>query len=73
LIVPHALRPFVGPDHRRLIPAAFLFGAALLAAMDLLARVLIAPEELPVGLLTGLLGAPFFMILLRRTPGSVSS
>lgn len=70
LIVPHALRPFVGPDHRRLIPAAFVFGGALLVTMDLLARLLIAPEELPVGLLTGLLGAPFFMLLLRKTKGS---
>lgn len=66
LIVPHALRPFTGPDHRRLIPAAFLFGATLLVFMDGLARVIIAPEELPVGILTGLLGAPFFIALLSR-------
>lgn len=66
LIVPHALRPFTGPDHRRLLPAALVFGALLLVAMDTLARVLLAPEELPVGILTGLLGGPFFLALLRH-------
>lgn len=71
LVVPHALRPFTGPDHRRLIPAAFLFGGALLVGMDALARVVVAPEELPVGILCGLLGAPFFFVLLRRTRSEV--
>lgn len=71
LIVPHALRPFTGPDHRRLLPAAFLFGALLLLSMDALARVVIAPDELPVGILTGLLGAPFFVALLRKTGAEV--
>lgn len=66
LIVPHALRPFTGPDHRRLVPASFVFGAALLVSMDALARVVIAPQELPVGILTGLLGGPFFIALLAR-------
>lgn len=66
LIVPHALRPFTGPDHRRLVPASFLYGAALLVIMDALARVVIAPQELPVGILTGLLGGPFFIALLAR-------
>lgn len=66
LIVPHALRPLVGPDLRRLHPAALIFGALLLLGMDLLARLLIAPEELPVGILTGLLGAPFFLLVLAR-------
>ncbi|MCK6551882.1 iron ABC transporter permease [Myxococcota bacterium] len=66
LVVPHALRPLTGPDHRRLIPAAFVFGALLLVSVDAVARVVIAPEELPVGILTGLLGAPFFLALLRR-------
>jgi iron complex transport system permease protein len=66
LIVPHALRPFTGPDHRRLVPASFLYGASLLVVMDALARIIIAPQELPVGILTGLLGAPFFIALLAR-------
>lgn len=66
LIVPHALRPFTGPDHRRLLPAAFLYGAVLLAGMDTIARTVLAPQEIPVGILTGLLGAPFFLLLLRR-------
>lgn len=66
LVVPHALRPLTGPDHRRLLPAAFVFGALLLVSVDSAARVVIAPEELPVGILTGLLGAPFFLAILRR-------
>ena len=70
LVVPHALRPFTGPDHRRLLPASIVTGAVLLVWMDALARTLLAPQELPVGLLTGLLGAPFFLLLLRRQYGS---
>jgi iron complex transport system permease protein len=69
LVVPHVIRRFVGPEHARLIPLSFLFGATLLLAMDTLARIAIAPRELPVGLLTGLLGAPFFLVLLRRRFG----
>ncbi len=69
LIVPHALRPFTGPDHRRLLWAVALYGGWLLVAMDAVARSVLAPEELPVGILTGLLGAPFFLLLLRRVPG----
>ncbi len=66
LIVPHALRPFFGPDQRFLLPAASLGGALLLVTMDTAARSLFVPEEVPVGVLTGLLGAPFFLLLLRR-------
>lgn len=66
LVVPHALRPLTGPDHRRLLPACLVFGALLLTLMDLGARVIIAPDELPVGVLTGLIGAPFFLLLLRQ-------
>lgn len=69
LIVPHALRPLTGPDHRRLLPAAALYGALLLVVMDTIARTMLAPEELPVGILTGLLGAPFFLTLLARFGG----
>ncbi|ROO25774.1 FecCD family ABC transporter permease [Salinisphaera orenii] len=66
LVVPHVVRMLIGPDHRGLLPASALAGAVLLLAADTLARLVIAPSELPVGLLTALLGAPFFISLLRR-------
>lgn len=66
LLVPHAARLLVGRDHRFLIPAAFLSGAAFLAACDTLARALIAPAELPVGVITGVLGGAAFIALLGR-------
>jgi iron complex transport system permease protein len=69
LIVPHLARMTFGSDHRLLIPAASLGGAAFLIAADTLARVLISPSELPVGVITAFLGAPFFLYLLR-TRGS---
>ncbi len=69
LIVPHICRLMVGPDHRYLTPAALLFGAILLSLCDTLARTLMAPAELPVGILTALLGGPFFLwLLVRRAP-----
>jgi iron complex transport system permease protein len=71
LVVPHALRRFTGPDHRRLLIASFLFGAVLLVSVDALARVVIAPQEIPVGILTGLIGSPFFLALLRRFKGDL--
>ncbi|MBC6428078.1 MAG: iron ABC transporter permease [Cellvibrionales bacterium] len=66
LIVPHLVRLLAGPCHRSLLPASALLGAILLGLADLLARLLLAPTELPVGLLTAFLGAPFFLYLLRR-------
>ncbi|MCC6074195.1 FecCD family ABC transporter permease [Pseudomonas sp. GCM10022188] len=66
LVVPHLVRLLTGPDHRRLLPAAALAGATLLLLADLAARLLLAPAELPIGTLTALLGAPFFLYLLRR-------
>lgn len=66
LIVPHLLRLRHGPDHRLLLPGAALGGACLLTAADLLARILMAPAELPIGVLTALLGGPFFLWLLAR-------
>ncbi len=66
LVVPHIVRLLIGPDHRWLLPASALAGAILLLVADTLARIVIAPTELPVGLLTALLGAPFFISLLRR-------
>lgn len=69
LAVPHLVRLLTGPDHRRLLPAAGLTGAALMIAADALARTLAAPAELPVGVLTALLGGPFFLWLLLRYRG----
>jgi len=66
LVVPHALRPIVGATHRTLAVASFLAGASVLVLADLGARSVFAPAELPVGVLTGLLGAPFFLLLLVR-------
>jgi iron complex transport system permease protein len=66
LIVPHALRLIWGSDHRRLLPLSMLGGAAALLFADLLARTVLAPEVLPVGILTALAGVPFFLWLLRR-------
>jgi len=65
LIVPHLVRMAFGPDHRLLIPLAALGGAAFLVAADTLARTLVAPTELPVGVISAFLGAPFFIFLLR--------
>lgn len=66
LIVPHVIRLVWGGDYRRLIPLSIIAGAALLLLADILARVLIAPQEVPLGVVTALLGAPFFLWLLRR-------
>lgn len=66
LIVPHILRLLIGPDHRYLLPASALGGAILLVVADNIARVIVAPTELPVGLVTALIGVPFFISLLTR-------
>jgi iron complex transport system permease protein len=66
LIVPHAIRFLVGPDHRVLIPAAALAGGAFLVLADTLARTAIAPQQLPVGVVTALIGAPVFLYQLHR-------
>jgi len=66
LIVPHFCRLLLGPDHLRLIPTAALSGAIFLVLADTLARTVIAPSELPVGILTAFIGGPAFLILLRR-------
>lgn len=65
LIVPHALRIAFGADHRVLIPCSFLLGAAFLAVCDTVARTVLAPTEIPVGVITALLGGPFFIWLLK--------
>jgi iron complex transport system permease protein len=66
LIVPHALRLLFGPDHRLLVPASVLGGAAFLVACDTAARALLPGRELPVGAITALVGGPLFLVLLRR-------
>lgn len=64
LIVPHFVRLLIGPDHRWLLPASALAGGVLLLLADTIARIIIAPTELPTGILTAILGAPFFIMLL---------
>lgn len=66
LVVPHMIRMLAGPDHRYLMPASALAGALLLVVADTLARVLVAPTELPVGVITTVVGVPFFISLLRK-------
>jgi iron complex transport system permease protein len=72
LVVPHALRLVVGPNHRVLLPASALVGAALLVSADTLARTIAAPAELPIGVVTALIGAPWFLVLLTREQRSWS-
>jgi len=67
LVMPHAVRLSLGPDHRLLLPASALAGGAFVVIADLLARILLAPIEIPVGIITAVIGAPFFIYLLRRT------
>ena len=66
IIVPHLLRLVLGPGHRLLLPASLLLGGTLLLLADTLARIIVAPVELPIGILTALVGAPFFLALLLR-------
>jgi iron complex transport system permease protein len=71
LIIPHMLRMVIGPDHVRLLPATALAGALFLLVADTVARTVIAPAELPVGVLTAFIGGPFFLYLLRKTKQEV--
>jgi iron complex transport system permease protein len=64
--VPHAMRLFFGADHRILLPTAALGGAIAVVIADTMARTVVAPKELPVGAMTAIVGAPFFIYLLRR-------
>lgn len=66
LVVPHLLRLIMGPDHRLLLPGSAILGACLLLASDLIARTVVAPAELPIGIITSSLGAPFFLWLLLK-------
>ena len=67
LIIPHALRLVGGSDHRRLLPNTVLLGGSFLVVADTAARTAVAPAQLPVGVLTALLGVPVFLFLLART------
>lgn len=69
IVVPHVLRLVAGPDHRLLLPASSLLGGALLTGADVIARTIVAPAELPIGILTAVIGAPFFLWLLLRRDG----
>ncbi|MFV0257589.1 MAG: FecCD family ABC transporter permease [Acidimicrobiales bacterium] len=71
IVVPHAIRLGVGPSYRRILPLAALLGAPFLGLADLLARTVLAPAEVPIGVITAVIGAPFFLFLLRRSPAGV--
>ena len=69
LVVPHLVRGLIGPPHRPLFPTTALLGAILTVLADLLARLILPGQEIPVGVVTALLGAPFFFLVLRRQMG----
>jgi len=72
IVVPHLLRLMIGPGHRLLLPSSALLGAILLVGTDAMARTLVAPAEMPIGILTAAVGAPFFLAMLLRQRGLVS-
>ena len=72
IVVPHLLRLVIGPSHRLLLPASALLGAILLVGADTVARTIVAPAEMPIGILTAAIGAPFFLAMLLRQRGLVS-
>ncbi len=73
IVVPHLLRIVIGPGHRLLLPASVFLGAILLILADTIARVLAAPAEVPIGILTAALGAPFFLFILLRQRKLIAS
>ena len=66
LIVPHVLRLLIGSDNKKLLPASMILGALLLVLADMCARLVLAPAEVPIGIITSLVGAPIFILLLKR-------
>ena len=66
IIIPHAVRLIWGPDYRFLLPLSVLSGAIFLILADVVARTILAPSEIPIGVITAICGAPFFLYLLRR-------
>jgi iron complex transport system permease protein len=67
LVVPHSVRLIFGPDHRQLLPASALAGAGFVVICDTIARTIIAPAQLPVGVITAVIGGPVFLLLLARS------
>ncbi|MEE1042202.1 MAG: iron chelate uptake ABC transporter family permease subunit, partial [Lachnospiraceae bacterium] len=70
LTIPHITRSIVGTKHKRLIPASVLVGGTFLVAADIISRVAVAPEELPIGVVSAFFGAPFFLYLIRKSHGT---
>jgi iron complex transport system permease protein len=68
LVIPHIVRLLVGSDHRRVLPAGVLIGASFMVLADLLARTIVAPQEMPIGVITAFIGAPALLLLIRRRP-----
>lgn len=71
LVIPHVVRIFAGPDHRTLMPLAIVSGAIFMMLADMLARTLASPSEIPIGVITAMLGAPYFIYLLNSTKNSI--
>ncbi|MGR5178496.1 FecCD family ABC transporter permease [Vibrio mediterranei] len=71
LVIPHLGRMLAGPDHRTLLPLSALLGALLMTSADMFARIAVAPAELPVGIVTAMIGAPFFLYLLFQQKGKI--
>ena len=71
IVIPHAVRMVIGPGHRLLLPVALLVGAAFLVLADVVARTAMSPAELPIGVVTAAIGAPFFLFVLRRSRGQI--
>jgi len=67
LIVPHGVRLVVGSDYRSLLPLSFLAGAVFLTLADVVARTILSPTEVPIGVITAFVGVPLFLVLLRRS------
>jgi len=72
LIIPHGVRLVFGPDHRQLLPVSAIIGSAFLVIADTLARIVVAPAQLPVGVITAIAGGPFFLVLLAKYTRKVS-
>jgi iron complex transport system permease protein len=72
LVIPHMMRILVGPDHRILVPSSVLMGAMFMVAADTFSRMIVQPTEIPVGIITALIGAPFFIYLLVRKKKGVT-
>jgi iron complex transport system permease protein len=68
LVVPHIVRLMVGSDHRRVLPVGAVFGASFMVLGDLLARIIVTPQEMPIGVITAFIGAPVLIVLIRRRP-----